>query len=49
MTIGSNCFVGSGTIIKQGVTIGKNTVISAGQFVRNSLPENTVFWIHDEQ
>ena len=49
VTIGSNCFVGSGTIIKQGVTIGKNTVISAGQFVRNSLPENTVFGIHDEQ
>ncbi len=49
VTIGSNCFIGSGTIIKQGVTIGKNTVIPAGQFVRNSLPEDTVFGIHDEQ
>ena len=49
VTIGSNCFVGSGATIKQGVTIGKNTVIQAGQFVRDSLPENTVFGIHDEQ
>lgn len=40
--IGENVWVGTGTVIVQGVTIGKNSVIGAGSVVVKDIPENVV-------
>lgn len=40
VTIGSNVWIGGGTIILQGVTIGDNTTIAAGSVVTKSIPAN---------
>ncbi len=40
--IEDNVWIGGGTIILPGVTIGKNTVIRAGSIVTKSIPENCV-------
>lgn len=42
VTIEDNVWIGGGTIILPGVTIGKNTVIGAGSVVVKSVPENCV-------
>ena len=33
VTIGNNCFIGSGTIIREGLTIRDDTIIGAGKCV----------------
>lgn len=38
--IGSNVWIGGGSIILPGVTIGDNTTIGAGSVVTRSIPEN---------
>ena len=38
--IGENVWVGTGTVIVQGVTIGKNSVIGAGSVVTKNIPDN---------
>lgn len=40
--IEDNVWIGGGTIILPGVTIGKNSVIGAGSIVTRSVPENSV-------
>ncbi|KAE8560131.1 sugar O-acetyltransferase [Paenibacillus polymyxa] len=42
ITIGKNCWIGSGAIILPGVTIGDNTVIGAGSIVTKDIPANVV-------
>lgn len=40
--IGSNTFIGAGTIVLPGVRIGRNCVIGAGGVVKNDIPDNCV-------
>lgn len=40
--IGKCCWIGAGSIILPGVTIGDNAVIGAGSIVTRDIPENTV-------
>ena len=40
--IGRNCWLGAGTIVLPGVTIGDNTVIGAGSVVTKDIPANVV-------
>lgn len=40
VTIGSNVWIGGGSIILPGVTIGDNTTIGAGSVVNKSIPAN---------
>ncbi|MFM7682033.1 MAG: acyltransferase, partial [Bacteroidota bacterium] len=42
-SIGSNVFVGAGTIILPGVTIGNNVIIAAGSVVIRDIPDGKVF------
>ena len=42
VVIEDNCWIGAGTTILPGVTIGKNTVIGAGSVVTKDIPENVV-------
>lgn len=40
--IGDNVFIGGGVIILKGVTIGENSIISAGSVVNKDIPANTI-------
>ena len=40
--IGSNCFIGAGSIILKNVTLGDNCVIGAGSVVSKSIPAGSV-------
>ena len=40
--IGTNCWLGAGTLVMPGVTIGDNTVIGAGSVVTRDIPANVV-------
>ncbi len=40
--IGNNVWIGAGTIILKGSTIGDNCVIAAGSVVTGTIPENTI-------
>ncbi len=40
--IGTNCWIGAGSIVLPGVTIGDNTVVGAGSVVTKDLPVNVV-------
>ena len=40
--IGKNCWLGAGTLVMPGVTIGDNTVIGAGSVVTRDIPANVV-------
>ena len=42
ITVGSNVFLGSGTIVLPGVSIGDNVVVGAGAVVAADLPSNCV-------
>lgn len=42
VSIGSNVFIGGGSIILPGVTIGNNVIVGAGCVVNRSLPDNSV-------
>lgn len=41
--IESNCWIGAGSIILQGVKIGQNSIIAAGSLVAKSIPKNVLF------
>ena len=40
ITVEDNAWIGGGSIILAGVTIGKGSVIGAGSVVTKSIPEN---------
>lgn len=40
--IGKTCWIGAGTVIVPGVTIGDNVVIGAGSVVTKDIPDNVV-------
>lgn len=42
--IGHDVWIGSGSIIKQGVKIGSGSVIGAMSFVNKDVPENSIFF-----
>ena len=42
MHIGKKCWLGAGTVVLPGVTIGDNTVIGAGSVVTKDIPANVV-------
>ena len=42
VTIGSNCWIGAGSVICPGVTIGDGTVIGAGSVVTRDIPANCI-------
>lgn len=37
------CFIGAGTIILPGTTVGVNTIIGAGSVIKGNIPDNVVF------
>lgn len=41
--IQDNAFIGTGSIILKGITIGKNSVIAAGSVVSKNIPENQIW------
>jgi len=41
--IKENAFIGAGTIILKGVTIGKNCIIGAGSIVTKNIPDNQIW------
>lgn len=42
VVIGDDCFIGAGTIILKGVTIGARTIIGAGSVVTKSIPDDCI-------
>lgn len=42
ITIGDNCWIGSGVIIVDGVVLGTNCVVGAGSVVTKSFPNNSI-------
>lgn len=44
ITIEDDCWVGVGTTILPGVTIGRGSVIGAGSIVTRDIPPGTVAW-----
>lgn len=43
INIGNNVWLGSNVIVLSGVTIGDNSVVSAGSVVRENIPSNMIF------
>ena len=46
--IGSNCFIGTHTVIMPGVTVGDNVVIQPLSIVDQDVPNNKVYGSHNE-
>ncbi|MDM0011271.1 acyltransferase [Variovorax sp. J22P168] len=38
-----NCWLGAGTMVMPGVTIGRNSIVAAGSVVTKNIPDNCVF------
>ena len=38
-----SCFIGAGSIILPGVTIGQKSIIGAGSVVRDNVPDNEIW------
>lgn len=43
ISVGNNVWVGAGSVILKGTTIGDNCIIAAGSVVRGDVPAGTVF------
>ena len=43
VSIEKNVWIGVGVILLQGVTVGSNSIISAGSLVTKSVPSNVIF------
>ncbi|KOY50669.1 hypothetical protein I602_229 [Polaribacter dokdonensis DSW-5] len=44
MEVGVGSFVGGNAFIKQGVKIGRNTIVGAGSVVLKDVPDNVVVY-----
>ena len=42
VVIGRNCWIGTGAMIMQGVTIGDNSIVAAGSIVTRSVPPDSL-------
>ena len=42
ITIGSNCFIGAGTLVLLGVTLADNIIVAAGSVVTKSFQESNI-------
>ena len=42
ISIGDNCFVGAGSILLPGTTLGKNCIIGSHAVVKGDIPDNSV-------
>jgi len=42
VTIGNDCWIGGGTIINPGVTLGNNVVVASGSVVTKSFGDNVL-------
>lgn len=42
LRIVNNVFIGAGTIVLPGVTIGDRVIIGAGSVIKNDIPDNSV-------
>ncbi len=40
--IGSNCWIGAGTIILKGTNIGNGCIVAAGSVVKGHIPDDSV-------
>ncbi len=40
--IGECCFIGSNSVIRDGITIGKHSIIGANSYVNKDIPENSI-------
>lgn len=49
VVIGSNVWIGSGTIILKGVTIGDNVVIGASSLIKSDVPSNSIVKTESKQ
>lgn len=43
ITLGNNVWLGAGTVVLPGVTIGDNSIIAANSVVKTSVPANVLF------
>ena len=43
VSIGSNCWIGAGTVILRGTRIGNDCVVAAGSVVKGDIPDGTLF------
>ena len=41
--IGNNCFIGSQSVLANGVTIGDDIIVGAGSLVRKSIKEKGIY------
>lgn len=48
VSIGKRVWIGSNAVILRGVSIGDNSIVGAGCVVRESIPENTLFFMPGE-
>ena len=39
----SNCFIGAGSIVLKGVTVGRNSIVGAGSVVTRDIPDNEIW------
>ncbi|SRR5258708_23397407 len=49
ISIGSNCWIGSNTIILPDVSIGNNVVVGANNLINKPVPDNTIVKAKSEQ
>ena len=43
-TLKYGCRIGSGAILLPGVTVGKHSIVNAGEVVRKDVPDNTIMF-----
>ena len=49
ITVGTNVWIASRTVITKNVSIGDNSVVSIGTVVREDVPENVIVSSHEQR